>query len=145
MRGAPRNLWNLRKWRKMQFGYTIVYVSNVSDSLNFFEGAFGFKRRFLHDSGEYGELETCATVLAFAAHALGKNILPNGYIAADTSVLPLGMEIAFVTENIKEAHAKAVTAGAISLKEPILKPWGQTVSYLRCPDGTLVELCTPLG
>ncbi len=129
----------------MKFGYTIVYVSRVSDSLDFFEKAFGFKRRFLHDSGEYGELETGATVLAFAVHALGKMNLPNGYIAADTSILPLGMEIAFVTENIKEAHEKAVATGAVSLKEPILKPWGQTVSYLRCPDGTLVELCTPVG
>jgi lactoylglutathione lyase len=24
-------------------------------------------------------------------------------------------------------------------------PWGQTVSYVRCPDGTLVELCTPMA
>ena len=55
------------------------------------------------------------------------------------------MTIAFVTENIKEAHEKAVAAGATSLQEPSLKPWGQTVSYLRCPDGTLVELCTPVG
>ena len=77
----------------MKFGYTIVYVPHVSASLDFFEKAFGFKRRFLHDSGEYGELETGATVLAFAVHALGKTNLPDGYIAADTSVLPLGIEI----------------------------------------------------
>jgi len=30
----------------------------------------------------------------------------------------------------------------VSLKEPLLKPWGQTVSYVRCPDGTLVEICS---
>ena len=31
--------------------------------------------------------------------------------------------------------------------EPIsqAKPWGQIVSYVRCPDGTLVELCTPVA
>jgi len=28
---------------------------------------------------------------------------------------------------------------------PLSKPWGQVVSYLRCPDGVLVELCTRVG
>ena len=41
-------------------------------------------------------------------------------------------------------HAKAINAGAVSIKEPLLKPWGQTVSYVRCPDGTLVEICSPV-
>ena len=35
-------------------------------SLDFFERAFGLARRFLHESNEYGELDTGATVLAFA-------------------------------------------------------------------------------
>ena len=28
---------------------------------------------------------------------------------------------------------------------PITKPWGQTVAYVRAPEGTLIELCTPMG
>jgi hypothetical protein len=24
-------------------------------------------------------------------------------------------------------------------------PWGQTISYVRAPEGTLVEICTPTG
>ncbi|RBB92417.1 VOC family protein, partial [Pseudomonas sp. MWU12-2115] len=47
----------------MQFGYTIIYVPEVETSLRFFEQAFGFKRRFLHESGTYGELETGSTTL----------------------------------------------------------------------------------
>ena len=43
------------------------------------------------------------------------------------------------------AHAKAIAAGAKQLSETVAKPWGQVVSYVRCPDGTLVELCTPVG
>ncbi|POA14248.1 glyoxalase, partial [Pseudomonas sp. FW300-N1A1] len=31
------------------------------------------------------------------------------------------------------------------LSAPVTKPWGQVVSYVRCPDGTLVELCSPIG
>ena len=127
----------------MKLGYTIVYVPDVLASVVFFETAFGLKRRFVHESG-YGEMETGATALAFATHELGNTNLPDGYVQAHQSEVPLGMEIALVTEDVAAAHVKAVSAGARSIKEPTLKPWGQTVSYVRCPDGTLVELCTPM-
>ena len=51
---------------------------------------------------------------------------------------------AFVTDDVAAAHAQAVSAGATELSAPLAKPWGQVVSYRRCPDGTLVELCTPM-
>jgi lactoylglutathione lyase len=129
----------------MKFGYAIVYVGDVPASLAFFEQAFGLSRRFLHESGAYGELNTGATTLAFAAHTLGTANLPEGYIAADTSPKPLGMEIGLVTPNVATAHTTAVAAGAKEIAPPKIKPWGQTVSYVRCPDGTLVELCSPVG
>ena len=127
----------------MNFGYTIVYVPDVLASVEFFEKAFGLKRRFVHESG-YGEMDTGSTALAFASHDLGASNLPGDYVKASHSAEPLGMEIALVTDNVAAAHAKAVAAGAVSIKEPLVKPWGQTVSYVRCPDGTLVELCTPV-
>lgn len=129
----------------MQFGYTIIYVPAVDASLTFFENAFGFARRFLHESGAYGELDTGATTLAFASLELGALNLPAGFRAAHASAQPLGMEVAFVTAEVAAAHARALAAGATEIKAPEAKPWGQTVSYLRCPDGTLVELCTPMG
>ena len=128
----------------MKIGYTIIYVPDVLASVEFFEKAFGLKRRFVHESG-YAEMDTGATALAFATHDLGASNLPNGYIKASHSAEPLGMEIALVTENVAEAHAKALAAGAVSIKEPQMKPWGQTVSYVRCPDGTLVEICSPMA
>ena len=128
----------------MKFGYTIVYVPDVLASVAFFETAFGLKRRFVHESG-YGEMDTGETALAFATHDLGASNLPGGYVKASSSGEPLGMEIALVSENVTEAHARAVAAGAISIKEPMQKPWGQTVSYVRCPDGTLVEICSPIA
>ncbi len=128
----------------MKFGYTIIYVPDVGASLAFFEKAFGFSRRFLHESGTYGELNTGETTLAFAAHALGASNMPEGYVAADTSKLPLGVEVAFVTPDVASAHKTALSAGAREIKRPLEKPWGQTVSYVRCPDGTLVEICSPV-
>ena len=44
-----------------------------------------------------------------------------------------------------DTHARALAAGAREMAPPVQKPWGQTVSYLRCPDGLLVELCTAVG
>ncbi|SDV01851.1 VOC family protein [Pseudomonas mucidolens] len=126
----------------MKFAYTIVYVPNVAASLEFFEKAFGFTRRFLHESGTYGELDTGDTTLSFAAHELGEMNFRGGHVEAHTSTQPLGMELGFVTEDVSAAHAKALAAGATELSAPLSKPWGQRVSYVRCPDGTLVELCT---
>jgi catechol 2,3-dioxygenase-like lactoylglutathione lyase family enzyme len=127
----------------MKFGYTIIYVADVAASLAFFEKAFGLKTRFVQEPA-YGELETGETALAFASHELGQGNLPGGYLAADASTLPIGIEIALVTDSVGEAHRRAVAAGAVSVKEPAEKPWGQTVSYVRTPDGILVELCSPL-
>ncbi|MNR84377.1 Glyoxalase-like domain protein [compost metagenome] len=129
----------------MKFAYTIIYVPEVAASLQFFERAFGFSRRFLHESGTYGELETGATTLAFAAHELAETNYAGGHIAAHSSDQPLGIEIAFTTEDVAAAHAQALAAGATELSAPSSKPWGQVVSYVRCPDGTLVELCSPIA
>lgn len=129
----------------MKFGYTIVYVPDVAQSLQFFERAFGFQTKFLHDSGTYGELITGDTTLSFAAHELAESNFPHGHVAASESAKPLGMELGFVTDDVKGAHDRAVAAGASELTPPTTKPWGQVVSYVRCPDGTLVELCSPIG
>ena len=39
----------------------------------------------------------------------------------------------------------AVDAGANLYAEPVEKPWGQTVAYLRDPNGILIELATPVA
>jgi lactoylglutathione lyase len=129
----------------MKLGYTIVYVPDVAASLAFFETAFGLQRKFLHESGTYGELNTGETTLSFAAHELGDMNFSGGHVHASSSPQPLGFEIALVTIDVNAAHAKAVAAGARELAEPQQKPWGQVVSYVRCPDGILIELCTPIG
>ena len=127
----------------MKLGYVIIYVSDVEASLAFFEKAFGLPRRFYHESG-YGEVETGNTALGFASHHLGAANLPAGYVKADHLTVPLGMEIALVTEDVQAAFDKAVSSGAVALKAPMEKPWGQIVAYVRCPDGLLVELCSPI-
>jgi len=129
----------------MKLGYTIVYVPDVNASVAFFEAAFGLSRRFVVETADYGELDTGTTTLSFASHALGDTNFPGGHVAAHDSPKPLGFELALVTEDVAAAHARALAAGASELSPPTHRPWGQTVSYVRCPDGILVELCTPVG
>ena len=129
----------------MKFGYTIVYVASVEATLNFYREAFGFEIRFLHESGTYGELVTGETTLAFASHAMGEMNLGGKYTKADANKEPLGVELAFVADDVEAAYAKAVAAGAIPLKSPEQKPWGQMAGYVRDKDGSLIELCSHIG
>lgn len=129
----------------MKLGYTILCVADVASSLRFYERAFGLKQRFLNESGTYGEIETGETTLSFAAHELGDASFPGDHIRASESKAPLGMEIGLVTLDVASAHAHALKEGATELCAPVTKPWGQIVSYVRAPDGCLIELCTPVG
>lgn len=129
----------------MKFGYTIVYVESVADALIFYKEAFGFETRFLHESNQYGELETGATVLAFASHAMGEMNLEGCYQKADPSAVPLGIELAFIADDVPAAYIKAIAAGATSIKPPMEKPWGQVVAYVRGKEGSLIELCSHMG
>ncbi|HJO05375.1 MAG TPA: VOC family protein [Acidobacteriota bacterium] len=129
----------------VKFGYAITYVDDVEAALTFYERAFGLSRRFLHESGDYGELDTGSTVLAFASHEVGRANLPGGYVSGSDSDRPLGLEIALVTDDVATAHEAALENGAANLKAPEQKPWGQMVSYVRCPSGVLLEICTPIG
>lgn len=129
----------------MKFGYTIVYVSSVADTLTFYQDAFGFETRFLDESGQYGELNTGETVLAFASHDMGEMNLDGHYLKTDLNATPLGVELAFVTDDVALAYTKAVAAGAVAIKEPVTKPWGQVVAYVRSSEGSLIELCSPIS
>lgn len=129
----------------MKFGYTIVYVTSVPDTLAFYKQAFGFETKFLHESAQYGELATGETVLAFASHQLGEMNLGGRYIKIDEASAPFGVELTFVTEDVALSYEKAISAGAGSVQEPSEKPWGQVVAYVRSKEGSLIELCSPMG
>jgi lactoylglutathione lyase len=129
----------------MKFGYTIVYVPSVPDTMAFYEKAFGFQVRFLHESGQYGELESGPTALAFASNALGEMNFGGNFAPVSASAIPPGIELAFVTDDVPAAYAKAIAAGAAPLHAPEQKPWGQLVAYVRAQEGTLIELCSPVA
>jgi uncharacterized glyoxalase superfamily protein PhnB len=123
-----------------KLGYVIVYGPDVEQALAFYQQAFGIERRFLHESGQYGELETGATALAFADEAATSTchlFEPNR-----RGGKPAGAEVALVVPDVPAAFQRALTAGASPVLEPEKKPWGQTISYVRDLNGFLVELCS---
>jgi lactoylglutathione lyase len=128
----------------MHYGYTIVYVPDVAAALDFYERAFGLARRFLDEGGQYGELETGGTALAFSRHDLAETLFSQEYTPLQADRPPAGVELGLVTEDVAGAYARAIAAGATPLKEPAQKPWGQTVGYVRDLNGVLVELCSPM-
>ncbi|WP_312508905.1 VOC family protein [Chryseobacterium culicis] len=128
----------------VKLGYTILYVNDVVKTVDFYESAFGFKRRFITAENDYAELESGSTTLAFASKALGNSNLKNGFIESSPSDKPFGIEIGLIADNVEETVASALIHGAALCEEIIAKPWGQTVAYIRDIDGFLIEICTPI-
>ena len=128
----------------MRFGYTILYVRDVPASLDFYERAFGQRRRFLHESRQYAELDTGGTALAFAALDLAASNLPASFRPEAAGGSPPAFEVCFVSDDVAGAFELAVREGAELVTAPQTKPWGQDVAYVRDPDGTLVEIASPV-
>jgi lactoylglutathione lyase len=131
--GAPR------------FGYTILYVADVAASLDFYERALGQRRRFVHESGQYAELDTGPTVLALAARELAAANVPGLYRPERRMGAQPAFEVCFVTDDVQTAFDRATGQGAEEVTPPQTKPWGQDVAYVRDPDGNLVEIASPAG
>lgn len=123
----------------MIFRYTILYVNNVRESMGFYVRAFGFEQGFIHESGDYGELSTGETKLAFSSTDLMQQLNKNPKAPSPASPT---FEIAFESENVASDLAKAIDAGATLVQEARDEPWGQTTSYVSDPNGYLVEICS---
>jgi lactoylglutathione lyase len=128
----------------LRFGYTILYVADVAASLDFYARALGQRCRFVHESGQYAELETGPTTLALAAHELAAANVPGLYRPERRVGAQPTFEVCFVTDDVQGAFTRAVAEGAEEVTAPQTKPWGQDVAYVRDPDGNLVEIASPV-
>lgn len=127
----------------MKFGYSLFYVADVAATMNFYTKAFGLETAFLHESNQYGEMNTGSTKLGFVHHDTAGS---HGfeYSKLNLKDKPPAMEIGFVSSDVEADFAKAVKAGALPVSKPNKKPWGQIVSYVRDCNGFLVEICSAM-
>ena len=126
----------------MKFRYSIFYVENVKDTLAFYKSAFDLEIGFLHEGGDYGELVTGDTKLAFSALSLMENL---GKSPSRPDPKHPCSEIAFETDDVQSALTRAVNAGATLVQDIREEPWGQTTSYVSDPNGFLIEICSPVA
>ncbi len=129
----------------ISYTHTIFYVRDIQQTIKFYEKAFNIKAKFIHESGTYAELDTNGTSLAFASEELAKMNLPNGYTSLDPKNPPHACEIVFTTENVGKTFSNALEAGASQVSQPQEKPWGQTVAYVRDPEGILIEIASVMS
>lgn len=127
----------------MNFGYVLLYVEDVPASVAFYEAAFGLTQKMIVEDG-YAEMDTGATTLGFVAHKTAAT-LGTEYRKTQREEPAPAVEVGFVTDDVQAAYARAVDHGAVPVKSPEPKPWGQTVSYVRDLDGFLVEICSPVN
>lgn len=128
----------------MKFGYTLLFVEDVAQTAQFYEKAFGLKIGFVAESGFYIEMDTGSTKLGFVS----ENFAQAGGIDFQENRMQNkapGFELTFTTQDVMQAYATAVEAGAIPIAAPTAKPWGQTVAYVKDLSGILVSLCTPMA
>ncbi|MGE5515577.1 MAG: VOC family protein [Bacteroidota bacterium] len=126
----------------MKLRYTILSVEDVAATLAFYDKAFGIRRRMLHDSGQYGELDTGATTLSFTSLELMESL---GKTPGRPQPHHPVFEIAFETDDVAADYAHAVAAGATPVQPPTEMPWGQTIAYVHDNNGFLVEICSPVA
>lgn len=121
----------------MRLVHIINYVKDLQETI-----AFGLKRRFIHESGAYAEMETETTAQAFVDEKFVKGSLsfrPNRH-----SEETFGTEISLVTDHVEQQFDKMIKAGATSVVKPTQKPWGRIISYMRDNNGCLAEIYSPI-
>jgi len=124
----------------MRYASTIVYVPDVPAAVRFFADAFGLEPGFADPGGTYATLAGEGGQLAFASHDQGASAVGD-----EARRAPAGFEVWIEADDVPAAVRSALAAGAELVAEPAEKPWGQTVAYVRSPDGVLVELGTPVS
>ncbi|MBY0432495.1 MAG: VOC family protein [Cyclobacteriaceae bacterium] len=128
----------------IKFGYTILYVADVSKTSAFYQMAFGFQQKFITPDNDYAELFSGDTTLSFASINLANSNLSKGFIASSPTQKPFGIELGFVTAEVEKTLQSAMAAGATLVEPAKTKPWGQTVAYVRDLNGFLIEICSPM-
>ena len=127
---------------KTKLKYVIFYVEDVAASRSFYAEAFDLSAGFIHESGDYGEMNSGETTLSFSSRKLMRQLGKNP--GTPDPAAP-SFEIAFEVDDVPGALSRALGAGATLVQEVREEAWGQTTSYVSDPDGYLVEICSPVA
>ena len=125
---------------KLAMKYVILYVTNFDKSMEFYKNILGLAVKM--QQGTYVEFDTGHTTLAIntrqsVAELTGLDVLESNRSSKT-------FEVGFVVDDVEETVETLRQKGVTIVKEPVTKPWGQTVAYVLDPDGHYIEICTSL-
>ena len=105
----------------IKFAYTILYVEDVTKTIEFYKNSFGFEEKLLTPEKDYGEIKSGETTLAFASIELGNSNFNKGFIESNLNKKPFGIELAFTTTEVEKVMKIAIENGATLLEEKVTK------------------------
>ena len=120
----------------------VLEVSDLDRSARLYQEAFGADlHRSDHRGGDHGAddrwISGADAAVTWEEGAYLHFALYKARVAPTA-----GAQVSFRVDDIDEAHAAAVAAGAEVLHEPRPEPWGTSARY-RDPDGNVIELTQP--
>ena len=123
---------------KLLMKYVILYVNDFEKTMDFYKGILGLPIKMQQDT--YVEFDTGAITLSINTRKDVKELtglnVPEGSASTQT------FEVGFVVEDVVATIETLRQQGVTVIKEPVTKPWGQTVAYVADPDGHYIEICT---
>ena len=127
---------------KLNLAATRIFTDDVDALLAFYERVTGVAAHRTHPL--FGEIATPSGTLAIAStQTVGLLGAGSAEAAANRSVC-----LDFLVDDVDADHARlaAIVAefGIAFVNEPTTMPWGNRALLFRDPDGTLVNLFTPV-
>ena len=123
---------------KLSMKYVILYVNDFEKTMDFYKGILGLPIKLQQDT--YVEFDTGEYTLSINTRKDVKEL--TGLKVPESSTSTQTFEVGFVVEDVGATIETLRQQGVTILKEPVTKPWGQTVAYVADPDGHYIEICT---
>ncbi|WP_225726452.1 MULTISPECIES: VOC family protein [unclassified Nocardia] len=127
----------------MRFGGMTLMTENVQTKAQFYKDAFKLVTVFADPDGTFVVLGGGNGAAPQPGPSLSIEHWRKIADYAPPSP-PGGFRILLENENVVDAYARALAAGATSALAPTRRPWGQEVAIVRDPDGVIVEIGEPL-
>lgn len=125
---------------KLAMKYIILYVRNVEETMHFYRDVLQLPVKMQVDT--YVEFDTGMTTLSFNTRESVRQDI--GLDVAQDLMTSSTFEIGFVVEDVVATIEHLRQQQVVIVKEPVVKPWGQTVAYITDPDGHFIEICSAI-
>ena len=122
---------------------TILAVSDVERSVEFYSQRLGFEGEALYDDPPYATMVHSGTRLSLAEQGHAAEDRPGVTMAVPADPSRLSAILVLEVEDCLEAYERLRLEGVSFLAEPYSPPWGGHRCFALDPDWYLIELEQP--